>query len=548
MQSKYKYRTNFSSEIIASSEFKKSKISKASLDTLSSLVPQDIDLNANVDLLAVAFNAAVVNRFNKNHDGINTDTAKAVSEYFINKPTNIEHKKEKVVGHIVSSGFSEYNTNKMIEASSIEGLNPFNIALGAVVYKTVNPSFAKLLEQSADKNNPMYKKVSASWEIGFNDYLIAVGSKNLNEAEIISDEKHIDEIKNFLKAFGGEGKMKDGTEVYRLVSGDVYPLGIGFTANPAADVEGVYLETDKKKEETDMEEHRNQEEEGLVNSAADVEKIVIDTELFLKKIKKYKKNLSHIEKIDVISDKAKNQTLTIMENKDIIQELKETIEANASGKFSEESVANIAKVVSDAIKERSDSFSKEKAELEAAKEEVSKAKEEADKKLEELQLQFAETQEKLQKIEAEQAQALSLQIFNNRMESIDEAYELSDEDRKIIASDLKAIDNTDEAFASYQERLSVIYKHKSKDYLAQQEKVFAEKLEEEVAKKISEASQKQNTELDKVSEEDVEEALDNAEASSEEITSNNGQSTEEEVSLREKFQQAFNKDSLTIKY
>lgn len=538
MQSKYKYKTNFSSEIIASSNFEKSNISEASLDTLSSLVPKEIDLDANVDLLAVAFNAAVVNRFNKNHDGINTETAKAVSEYFINKPTNIEHKKEKVVGHIVSSGFSEYKTNKMIEASSIEGLGPFNIALGAVVYKTVNPSFAKLVEQSADENNQMYKKVSASWEIGFNDYLIAVGSQNLNEAEIISDEKHIEEIKSFLKAFGGEGKMKDGTEVYRLVSGDVYPLGIGFTANPAADVEGLYL-SDKKKEE--------EEENALANSIDDVEKIVVDTEVFLKKIKKYKKNLSHKEKLDVIFDKAKNQTLTIMDNKDIIQELKETIEANASGKFSEESVANIAKVVSDAIKERSDSFAKEKAELEAAKEEVSKAKEDADKKLEELQLQFAETQEKLQKIEAEQAQALSLQIFNNRMESIDEAFELSDEDRKIIASDLKAIDNTDEAFASYQERLAVIYKHKSKEFLAQQEKIFAEKLEEEVAKKISEASQKESS-TEEVSEEDVEEALDNAEASSEEIPSNNGQSTEEEVSLREKFQQAFNKDSLTIKY
>lgn len=538
MQSKYKYKTNFSSEIIASSNFEKSNISEASLDTLSSLVPKEIDLDANVDLLAVAFNAAVVNRFNKNHDGINTDTAKAVSEYFINKPTNIEHKKEKVVGHIVSSGFSEYKTNKMIEASSIEGLGPFNIALGAVVYKTVNPSFAKLVEQSADENNQMYKKVSASWEIGFNDYLIAVGSQNLNEAEIISDEKHIEEIKSFLKAFGGEGKMKDGTEVYRLVSGDVYPLGIGFTANPAADVEGLYL-SDKKKEE--------EEENTLANSIDDVEKIVVDTEVFLKKIKKYKKNLSHKEKLDVIFDKAKNQTLTIMDNKDIIQELKETIEANASGKFSEESVANIAKVVSDAIKERSDSFAKEKAELEAAKEEVSKAKEDADKKLEELQLQFAETQEKLQKIEAEQAQALSLQIFNNRMESIDEAFELSDEDRKIIASDLKAIDNTDEAFASYQERLAVIYKHKSKEFLAEQEKIFAEKLEEEVAKKISEASQKESS-TEEVSEGDVEEALDNAEASSEEIPSNNGQSTEEEVSLREKFQQAFNKDSLTIKY
>ena len=39
--------------------------------------------------------------------------------------------------------------------------------------------------------------------------------------------------------------MDDGTPVYRLVSGDIYPLGIGFTTNPAADVSGV-ITPDKK--------------------------------------------------------------------------------------------------------------------------------------------------------------------------------------------------------------------------------------------------------------------------------------------------------------
>ena len=76
MQDNFKYKASFSSEIIASSNLKDSKeISEASLSELESLVPKNIDLDANVDLLAVAFNAAVVNRFNKNHDGINTETA-----------------------------------------------------------------------------------------------------------------------------------------------------------------------------------------------------------------------------------------------------------------------------------------------------------------------------------------------------------------------------------------------------------------------------------------------------------------------------------------
>ena len=66
---------------------------------------KNIDLEKNIDLLAVAFNAAVVNRFNKNGDGIDSETAVAVKDYFVHKPTNIEHDRDKIVGHIVSAGF-----------------------------------------------------------------------------------------------------------------------------------------------------------------------------------------------------------------------------------------------------------------------------------------------------------------------------------------------------------------------------------------------------------------------------------------------------------
>ena len=544
MQRNFKYKASFSSEIIASSNLKDSKeISEASLGELESLVPENIDLDANVDLLAVAFNAAVVNRFNRNHDGINTETALAVSDYFVHKPTNIEHKKEKVVGHVVSSGFSEFQTNRMISKEEAYQKNgPFNIALAAVVYKTVNKDFARLVEESSKEGSDMHKVISASWEIGFNDFLIAVGSKNLEEAEIIDDENQIGEMKQYLRAFGGEGKTKDGSEIYRLVSGDVYPLGIGFTSNPAADVKGLYLKEDDKKKEELVAQNLEQE----------IEKIEVNTKDFLKKIKNIKKNSSHIEKTHVISDKAQNQNINIMDMKDLINELKETIEASASGKFSEEAVANIAKVVTEAIKERSDAYAQEKAEIEKQNKEITEAKEAADEKLKAIEEQLASSQEKISSLEAEQKAAQALDLFNRRMESLDEAYELSDEDRKIIAEDLKNVDEQDESFASYEERLAIIYKHKSKEFLADQEKAFQEKVEAAVQEKISsqtsEASETTQEVVEEKEEEVVEEALDSAEATDAEVTSNNGETTEKEISLREKFQQAFTKDSLTIKY
>ena len=87
MRKPFKYTASFNSEIVASGEDTKdpSQILKASLDSLKELMPSDIDLEANIDLLAVAFNAAVVNVFNRNHDGINTETAKAVYKYFLHK-------------------------------------------------------------------------------------------------------------------------------------------------------------------------------------------------------------------------------------------------------------------------------------------------------------------------------------------------------------------------------------------------------------------------------------------------------------------------------
>jgi len=101
--------------------------------------------------MGVAFNAAVVNVFNRNGDGIDSDTAAKFTNNFIHKPTNIEHDKEKIVGHIASAGFSEYGTNKIIGEESIKNLKkPFNIALGAVVYKSANKAFAMALQRSVD--------------------------------------------------------------------------------------------------------------------------------------------------------------------------------------------------------------------------------------------------------------------------------------------------------------------------------------------------------------------------------------------------------------
>ena len=49
--------------------------------------------------------------------------------------------------------------------------------------------------------------ISASWELGFNEYNIVVlneNEKNIEDAQFITDEKEIEKLENSLKSFGGK--------------------------------------------------------------------------------------------------------------------------------------------------------------------------------------------------------------------------------------------------------------------------------------------------------------------------------------------------------
>ena len=200
----FKYSTNFDFEVKACSEIAGINFSKANIENLKPLIPTNVDLDKNIDLMGVAFNAAVVNEFNKNGDGISTKTAIDSVQQFVHKPTNIEHNKKKVVGHIVNAGFSDYADSSIIVNVDEKQTEPFNIALGAVVYKTVDKDFYETLQRSTDPSSKIHNTVSASWEVGFSNYQIAVGSKNLKDAEIITDKKPNPRNERYAKRFWGQ--------------------------------------------------------------------------------------------------------------------------------------------------------------------------------------------------------------------------------------------------------------------------------------------------------------------------------------------------------
>lgn len=204
-------------------------------------------------------------------------------------------------------------------------------------------------------------------------------------------------------------------------------------------------------------------------------------------------------------------------------------------------------VFHDAIREKSEEYVEQIEKAKAEQAEAQTQKDELAKTLSELQSKLEETEQKLESLEVEKSERESQARFDSRMSLIEESYTLEDEDRKIIAAELSEIDDSEEAFASYQEKLSVVFKSKSNEYIQKLAEEMEAKIQEEVAKRLnsetSEATEVTAEEGSKV----IEESLEKAEATEEVIPNNNGATSETEESLRDRFAQAF-KDSVKVTY
>jgi hypothetical protein len=504
----HKYTTTFDFEVTACQEIGGIDISKANIENLRGLIPTSVDLDKNIDLMGVAFNAAVVNEFNKNGDGMSTKTAIDSVQQFVHKPTNIEHDKTKIVGHIVNAGFSDYSDSTILINVDENEQNPFNIALGAVVYKTVDKDFFETLRRSTDPKSKTHQTVSASWEVGFSEYQIAVGSKNLKDAEIISDPQKIIEMKGMLRAFGGKGLMDDGTPIYRLIVGDVYPLGIGFTMKPAANVKGIISEDFKEKEEIN---------------------------------KSDKSQATQLKKIsNKISQNLKNtvNNTKIMELETLLSEIKASL---TEKKFSEEAIAGMTATFADAIKQKDEEY---QASLEAAEQEkvkIASANEELQASVESIKEELKSAQERIAEFEAAKTAEEAVARFNTRMEEIDSLYDLEDSDAAFIAEKIKGLDATEESFASFKSELEIFWASKNKEAKAKFEEEIKARVDAEIEKRLTSQASEETEE--KEEEVDVEEALANAEQINEEIPNNN-EAQASAKTLKDKFAAAFSRENI----
>jgi predicted nucleic-acid-binding Zn-ribbon protein len=536
----FKYSIKFDGIIVqAMVPFDEDKyLAVASIDQLKQYLPQNVDLDVNRDLMGVAFDAFVVNRGNKNGHIISTDVALAMVENFVNKPFNIEHNRKVVVGVCTGYGFSEFGSSKPLTLEEVKAMkDPFNVVLSGYVWKIVNPEFASELVESSDPSSNKYLSVSASWELGFNEFNVAKGNKNLADATIVEKEDEIVELKDRLKVFGGNGYTEDGEIVLLNLQGNVLPLGIGFTNTPAAEVSGVVISYDKPQ----TEEAVKGEEEKYV--CADCGYKGADAEVCPKC---GSENYEEIEEDDDEKENEVESSEIKMNKKSVPEEnnnVKNIMQLKNIDDITDDSIKEVAASqvrefisnrIADLAKEWQSKVEEKETALKAAEDQIAELK----TSLESIKADSEKVKEEFTKIQ-EDLKAKEIEAnFQRRMALLDEEFDLTDEDRSIIAEDLNAIEN-DEQFEKWYKKFSTFAAAKKKS-----EKKFVPFKKEDEEKEDKKEKEEKASEVVASEEKTVEEVISSAEVK-EEVLPN--ASSPQEVSLVEKIGAAFNKNSVKIK-
>jgi hypothetical protein len=496
-------------------------LAKAGIDSLKPFLDSSIDLEKNYDLMGVAFNAFVVNRANKNDQIISTEVALSSVENFKFKPMNIEHKRKEVVGMITGYGFSEFGTDKPLTLEEVKNTkSPFNVVLSGFVWKVVDPEFSEKLESSSDPSSLTYLSISTSWEMGFKDFSIVKGGKNLIEAESIDDAEKIEELKSKLIHFGGAGEDEDGSKLYLNLVGEVLPLGIGFTMRPAADVLGVKVAGSQdnnsniiEKENISNESVSSQTEENDVKSFTYLNTLENDDKIAAS-------SSEEIKIKEKLNNEEKQKDMLIKSINDLTDDsLKQITAADVRDLFEEE------------IKKASEKFSAEKKEKESALAEIEKNKTDLLSQVESLEEANKKLKEELDEVKNIFAEKQKEEMFQNRMTSLDEEFNLDDEDRQVIGEQITDLDQ--ESFEKWYKAFSVFAKSKNK------------KLNSNLENSSSIANVENN---DKSSENKIEEAsaaVANASVEKNENGIPNGGDMGEKT-LREKFAAAFSNKNIKI--
>ena len=151
--------------------------------------------------------------------------------------------------------------------------------------------------------------------------------------------------------------------------------------------------------------------------------------------------------------------------------------------------------------------------------------------MKELEKQLTEAQENIQQFQQDIAVRDAADKLNSRMATIASLFELEEDEETIVAAEVKDLDLTDEAFASYLEKVKVVFKHRNKEALAaaaasKEEEKPDEKKEEEEEEKLESKASKKEEEPEEKPQVSIAQALETIEANAAPLLNNLGEDAE----------------------
>ena len=456
----YAYRTFLETHAksIPAQSKEKQKLAIASLNSLVNIFDQEVKdkIIENPDLLVFASNLILANYVNKNDDCILLEDLIQVAEKFKYKQVNLEHNRDSVRGVIDEVGWSIYPSNEIIEEEEIKNQSsPIQLAIGGYLWRVVDPELCNLIEEASNEKSDNYLAISTSFELLFNDYLICVSpdknALNPNARFITKESAEWESFDSKLKTNGGSGK-DGGMLIFRILKDEILPVGAGIVKNPASGIKGIVVvnedsvinieDTEEKAAEHPLSKYLDASDENINN-----EDFSVKQNKFKLKIPMVIKSLQELE--SHYSDFTKLEAKT--------------------------AVASIQGFMEEKVKELSEKYAAELKQKEEAVAVAEKARTELEDRASGLGKAVEELQAKLAEIEQKQAIAFAEQKFNDRMASLDETFDLEDDDRSILVDEVKVM-KSDEAFSFYMDKQKKLMKEKTKSYKAEKAKSMKEKM------------------------------------------------------------------------
>lgn len=489
-----KFKTTFGAkiEVIKPSEDQILE-TKASLSDLLPLLPHGINPEEDPDLLYVVGNLAVPGLVNLNDDYLTPEDAVATYKKFEKKLCDIEHNRDNIVGFIVKSYLTNFDNQPITDQEALDSKQPFYITTIAALWKVANQELCEKIIEASNPANPLYNKLSLSFEVGFYSYDIGITSPDRNAInakffnENSEDYKKLDKVLRINGGCGVIGKEED--IVFRALKDGILPLGQGIVGVPAGQVKGleILVKNSNNPEQEEKEDTEESGDESKENESESIKEIIEETveeiveEVIEEKVLSKEEFLSYfqqliqllISKNNFFNKTTKNSVYSsTTNNMNKLQEL-ETTWNEVKEKPAQEVFASVREILAEEISKASEEFVKKQKESEVLAESLAKAKADAEAAQKETLAQLEVLKSELQVIKDAQIASAKETQFNEHMSLIDQTFDFDDEELGLITQEIRDLDQ--ESFAKWFDKSKKLMEEKTKTYKSEKKQAMEKK-------------------------------------------------------------------------